>query len=374
MTRLRNAVFALLLALAGGCTPHWQEPPHAPGFEPPRIEGTRFHTGDGTVLPLAHWKARAPRAVVIALHGFNDYRRAFVWSAPLLAAQGVDVLAFDQRGFGGSPEAGLWAGKERLAADVRTLVRLVHARDGDRPIFLLGESMGAAVAVLAAAEPDTAARLAGVILVSPAAWGWSELNPFYRATLWTMAHIAPGWRLTGGGLKRVASDNFAALRAMGRDPLIIKATRVDAIYGLVDLMQAALDAAPGMRPGTMVLYGGKDEIVPAHAIRALIARLPGGMTTVRRYENGYHLLLRDHGRRRAVRDILAFIDRRIAGPARAPGRGPVAQDAAASRRCHAREWTNRGFAASRPVDRPHGQTESGRGEDCPNAAMSMEVN
>ncbi len=332
MMRPRRAALGLLLALSAGCAPHRLEPPHAPGFEPPRIEGACFHTGDGTVLPLAHWKARTPRAVVIALHGFNDYRRAFVWSAPLLAAGGVDVIAFDQRGFGGSPGAGLWAGKERLAADVRTLVRLVHARDGDRPIFLLGESMGAAVAVLAAAQPDTAAQLAGVVLVSPAAWGWSELNPVYRATLWTIAHVAPGWRLTGRGLARVASDNSVALRAMGRDPLIIKETRVDAIYGLVDLMQAALDAAPGMGPETMVLYGGKDEIVPAHAIRALIARLPDERTTVRRYGNGYHLLLRDHDRRRAVRDILAFIDRRITRSPRSPTvRKDISQEVAAVR-------------------------------------------
>ncbi len=309
--RLRRAALIALLALVGGCAPQRLEPPHAPGFEPPRIEGNRFHTGDGTVLPLAHWKARTPRAVVIALHGFNDYRRAFVWPAPLLTAGGVDVIAFDQRGFGASPGAGLWAGRERLVADVRTLVRLVRARHPRRPLFLLGESMGAAVAILAAAEPETGARLAGVILVSPATWGWSELNPFYRATLWTLAHVAPGWHLSGRGLKRVASDNFAALRAMGRDPLIIKETRVDAIYGLVDLMQAALDAAADVRTAVAVLYGGKDEIVPLHAIRALIARLPGERTTVRRYENAYHLLLRDHDRRRAVRDILAFIDRRI---------------------------------------------------------------
>lgn len=311
------ALTLILLLLLAGCAPHRLEPPHAPGYEPPRLSLDGFHSGDGTVLPLRIWQAAQPRAVIVALHGFNDYRAAFDLAAPLLAARGVAVIAYDQRGFGASPGAGRWAGGERLAADALNMVRLARTRFPGCPVFLLGESMGAAVALLAAASPESTGLVRGVILASPATWGWSELNPFYRFTLWTVAHIAPGWRLSGRGLGRVASDNIDALRAMGRDPLVIKETRVDAIYGLVDLMQAALEAAPDLRVPALVLIGDRDEIVPAHAMQALVARLPPA-AAVCRFPEGYHLLLRDRGRAGVITPVLAFV-RQVA-----QGNGPAA--------------------------------------------------
>lgn len=298
-------LFACLLLAA--CGPHLQAP-SARSDILPHLGEEIFRASDGTELPLRRWPAAGTaRAAVIALHGFNDYRAAFDLAAPLLAKRGIEVLAFDQRGFGADPQAGVWAGSETMVDDVLTLARLMRAEHPDLPLYLLGESMGASVSVVAAARPVAETLFQGVILVAPAPWGWSEMNVFYRMTLWLGAHALPGWRLTGRGLGRVASDNREALIAMGRDPLIIKATRIDAIYGLVELMQQALDRAPEMHPPALVLYGEKDEIVPRHAVEALIEQLPDDRTSVRHYPEGWHLLLRDLGRDRVVEDIAGFV-------------------------------------------------------------------
>ena len=88
----------------------------------------------------------------------------------------------------------------------------------------------------------------------------------------------PGLTLTGRGLKIKPSDNIAMLRALSRDPLVIKETRVDTIYGLVDLMDAALASAPLLDVPLLVMYGAKDEIVPQDAdpafCRQPAARMP----------------------------------------------------------------------------------------------------
>lgn len=296
-----------MFLLAAACGPRLQEPPPVRDL-PPCVGEAVFRSSGGVELALRRWPAAGgARATLIALHGFNDYRAAFDLSAPLLAERGIEVLAFDQRGFGEDPQAGLWAGDEAMVDDVLTLARLLRAAHPERPLYLLGESMGAAVAVAAGAREAAAEVLDGAILVAPAPWGWSEMNFFYRATLWLGARLTPGWRLTGSGLGRVASDNREALIAMGRDPLIVKATRVDAIHGLVDLMQEALDRAPALRLPALVLHGEKDEIVPAHAVEALIELLPHDRTEVRRYPEGWHLLLRDLGREQVVDDIAAFV-------------------------------------------------------------------
>ncbi len=75
--------------------------------------------------------------------------------------------------------------------------------------------------------------------------------------LWIGARLMPGLTLTGRGLGIKPSDNIAMLRALSRDPLVIKETRVDTIYGLVNLMDAALAAAPRLARQTAAdLWGG----------------------------------------------------------------------------------------------------------------------
>lgn len=310
MTRL-SLLGGWLMAVA--CSPVVQpfQPPSAPMAG--NIQDEIYQTPDGRALPLRIWPdpdrtAPPSCAVVLALHGFNDYRAAFDWSAPLLADWGVRVYAYDQRGFGENPRAGIWAGADALRADAQALIGLLKARHPDLPVILLGESMGAAVSVLALAQDDKSPKADGAVLVSPAAWGWSEMPFFYRMSLWLAAHIAPGWELTGQGLKRVASDNREALIKMGRDPHVIKATRVDAIYGLVSLMEQAMQAARRLDVPTLVLIGEKDEILPIEAIEAIAHTIPEEQRIIRRYADGYHLLLRDLQRDDVVSDIVAFIN------------------------------------------------------------------
>src|SRR3546814_18359933 len=70
-----------------------------------------------------------------------------------------------------APARGLWPGTEAFVSDLREVVSLVGEAHPGSPIFLLGESMGAAVAMVAMALPDAPA-VDGLILVAPAVWGW----------------------------------------------------------------------------------------------------------------------------------------------------------------------------------------------------------
>jgi alpha-beta hydrolase superfamily lysophospholipase len=166
--------------------------------------------------------------------------------------------------------------------------------------------MGGAVAMLAAgtqAEPVAD----GLVLVSPALWGWSNLDFFKRSGLWVMMQIAPGGRLSGRGLNIKPSDNEKMLIALGQDPFVIKTTRVDALNGLVDLMEAAWQVAPAIRQPTMVLYANGDEVVPSKPIVAAAAKMPGTAKVVA-YDDGFHMLLRDLKAERTWDAIAAFTD------------------------------------------------------------------
>src|SRR5213078_4836419 len=157
---LRRAVLAALLLLPLAGMPVAEEmaasfgaaATHlAPSASPARFTDSAFIAADGVSLPLRKWLPQGEvKAVILALHGFNDYSNAFTMPAPLWAEHGIATYAYDQRGFGGAPMRASWAGSARLAGDAVTATRLLRAIYPGRPIYLLGESMGGGVAILAA--------------------------------------------------------------------------------------------------------------------------------------------------------------------------------------------------------------------------------
>jgi acylglycerol lipase len=279
--------------------------------EKPGETAGRFVMPDGTALPYRVWLPKgAPSAVVLALHGMNDSRDAWEYPAPSFAADGIAVYSPDLRGFGATRTRGRWPGTQDLTSDARVMARLLRERYPHTRLILMAESMGAAALLVLATQPDPP-PVDGYVLVAPAVWARSEMTLLMRATLWIADHTVPGLTLSGGGIVKVtASDNREALIRLGRDPLTILKTRVDAIKGLVDLMDQAAAAAPRFHAPARFLYGGRDALVPARATAATWRALPpvaDGGPAQAFYPNGYHLLLRDTDRAVPIDDILAWI-------------------------------------------------------------------
>lgn len=272
---------------------------------PPSLSSDAFIAADGAHLPMQVWAAKQPSAVMVGVHGLNDYSNNFRYPGPWFAENGVTVYAYDQRGFGKAPHPGVWAGGEALRQDLKDFIALIKQRHPDLPIYVAGASMGGAVTMSAYAD-KAAPEVDGLILLAPAVWGWRGMNPLYKSTLWLSAHISPGIRLTADGLGVQASDNIDVLRENGRDPLFIKNTRIDVIYGAVTLMDEAYESAERLSTPVLLLYGDHDEVIPPAPIMEIADKLPGGGMFVR-YENGWHMLLRDKQREVVWRDMLGWI-------------------------------------------------------------------
>lgn len=297
-----------LLFLAACALPQQQKV--MPSIQVPQLEGNTLIMSDSTALPVRSWvpsEAKHTKAVVLALHGFNDYSQAFKAFAEYAKKQGVAVYAYDQRGFGGAPNTGLWANAQNLWRDLDEAIELLSAKYPEAPLYVLGESMGGAVAITAFAnEQFPSEKVNGLILSAPAVWGGDVMNPFYQLVLWGGAHLFPCVKLTGEGVEVQASDNIPMLRELGKDPLIIKETRIDAIYGLVALMGKAQERIRDIKTPVLFLYGAKDQIIPPVAIDKAIRRIHAPHTLVM-YENGWHMLLRDLQAETVWRDIIAWI-------------------------------------------------------------------
>lgn len=304
----RSAIVALCLLLCAGLSacakPELLDT--GPVIGAASLDDTRYTTADGEQLQVSSWKAASPRAVFVAVHGFNEYAGAFQLPGPWFSSRGISVYAYDQRGFGrGDAERiGKWAGGDVMARDLSGFVALVRRQHPKVPVYVVGTSMGGAVTMKASVDHGMEAD--GLVLVAPAIWGWRSMNPILKSALWVTAHTVPDKTATGSQLEIWPSDNIAWLKAYSKDRYNIKQGRFDTLYGLVTLMDEAAAAAPKITGPVLYLYGLKDQVVPETPSRKVMASL----TTPNRqliYENGYHMLLHDLQREIVYRDILKWV-------------------------------------------------------------------
>jgi alpha-beta hydrolase superfamily lysophospholipase len=169
----RRRVLALLLAATtlAGCSrllflpmERWARTPADVGLD---YRDVALRAADGTALSAWWLPARgAARGTVLFLHGNAENISTHLRSVAWLPDAGYQVLLLDYRGYGrsgGRPTV------PAVFADLRAAAAWLAAEPaaGGRPVFLLGQSLGAALGgYLAGAEADFRSPFAAVVLDS----------------------------------------------------------------------------------------------------------------------------------------------------------------------------------------------------------------
>jgi len=131
---------------------------------------TEYSIEEGGSPVLAGWKAEAgsQKAIILAIHGFGLHKYAFRPLAEHMRLRGVSTYALDIRGFGQWAHSAVGNRKLNLQAtlaDIKDTLQALKEQNPDTPIFLLGESMGGALALRAASQSPE--LVAGVISSVP---------------------------------------------------------------------------------------------------------------------------------------------------------------------------------------------------------------
>lgn len=272
---------------------------------------------DGAVFGCWRWHpAGKPRARVIALHGLGCWAADFDPLARELCRRGIALEAWHLRGQGLDPDfrrRGAWL---EVAGHLADLAAFAKA-DASVPTYLCGESMGALLAVQAAATPAAAQNWRGLILIVPVVALARENPPWLRATLRGAARILPALRLRPGWfvhgragippLSRIEERQRALEVAPHRlGPLTIGfLARMDA------LIAGAIPAAPRINLPVAVVSAGRDVFVRAEQTRAFFERLGSRDRTLLEYPESYHQVLFDLDADQVVADIAAWLEARV---------------------------------------------------------------
>ncbi|WP_082721102.1 alpha/beta hydrolase [Burkholderia sp. ABCPW 14] len=271
-----------------------------------------MRTGDGLELASYRWPAAAsfaaPRATVALVHELAEHAGRYQALAERLTAAGIEVVAADLRGHGHSPGARAWVERfDQYLQDADALVSSA-ARD-DTPLFLMGHSMGGAVAALYMVERAAARRagFAGLILSSPA------LAP---------GRDVPKWMLAMSRFISRAWPRFPAIKIdaalLSRDPAVVAANRADPLvhHGsvpartgaeILDAMQRIERGRAALRVPVLVYHGTADKLTEPDGSRDFGAHVGSPDRTLTLYEGCYHETMNDLERERVIGALIEWI-------------------------------------------------------------------
>ncbi|MDN7931190.1 lysophospholipase [Burkholderia metallica] len=282
---------------------------------PPTPKMGRLRTADGLELASYRWPAGdgtvPPRATIALVHGLAEHAGRYAALAARLNAAGIDVLAIDLRGHGQSPGKRAWVERfDGYLDDADALV--AEAARGDAPLFLMGHSMGGAVAALYAIEraPARGHALTGLVLSSPA------LAP---------GRDMPRWMLAVSRVISRVWPTFPAIRIdaalLSRDPAVVAANRADPLVHhaavpartgaeILDAMARIESGRGGLRVPVLVYHGTEDKLTEPDGSRAFGARVGSPDRTLTLYEGGFHETMNDLERDRVIDALIAWIHAR----------------------------------------------------------------
>ena len=213
-------------------------------------EAIETRAGDGTRLagiwvPAKAGDGKSPgrKGTVVLLHGFAEPPSAMNGRVEALARCGWDVAAIDLRGYGRS-EGGHSTFGGREAGDLRAWIDALAGRIGPGAVVAVwGRSMGAAIALRAAAEDP---RIAALVLEAP----YLDLEE-------TLAALLRRFRLP-----------------LPRPLARLALARARSLAGVSLTRPRPIDLAPRVATPTLIVHGSDDRLIPLSDARRLAEAFP----------------------------------------------------------------------------------------------------
>lgn len=297
--------------------PHRHPPDHDPSFLGLAFEELTIRSG-GVNLPAWWIPARdgIPGPVVVLIHGWESSRDRTLPNAQILHAIGMHVLTLDVRGHGTNPPEELPLTAGEFGEDALAGVRTALARSDVTAVGILGHSMGAIGALLAAAaEP----RVRGVVAASAPADPYRLTRQTFRLAklplpgplAWPLAWLTTHVFLSPRG-HTVRGVSAARAIATYQGPVLLVHGDADRVVpiGHVRRLEAVVEAARKDQPDAapvevLVIPGGEHSwLYEFSAYRGAVARFltraldgpltPGNAEAIARATPAARLPQREH--------------------------------------------------------------------------------
>lgn len=278
-------------------------PTHPPSFQQDGEDFKSLH------LPVYEWKPAdaEPIGATMAIHGLTLHGQSYKLLGKAFASFGGYFVAMDMRGFGRchreySPAHEFCVGSdckwkinyEKSFEDIVAVARVIKKKYPTMPLTVMGESLGATLAVrLAGEHPELVDRL---VVSAPAV----KLSPwmFYsRSSIKSGAYavlVSPRFRMNlSGFINNLVSNNPNIGKELMEDPLVLKEMSLADLLRTESCVERTIKYARKIQGNLpiLIVQGSKDRcVVPADVVK-LTSNTRSSDQTLRWLDNTGHLLL-----------------------------------------------------------------------------------
>jgi acylglycerol lipase len=256
---------------------------------------------DGLEQLRRRWVPSAePRAAMLLVHGIGEHSGRYERVGAAFADAGIDVLAFDQRGFGRSGGRRAYVNAfDDYVVDVQAL--LVERRTLGLPVVLMGHSLGGLVAVSHLVSDRPQPDLA--VLSSPAIS--AEMPAWQRVLAPVLGTVLPRLKVAADFDGSILTRDESEQTAYENDPLRVAWSTARLGREAFRSMKTVGVTLDRLRLPSYVVHGGADTLVPPSASEPL-ASLPN--VTRRVWDGLRHECLNEPERELVIGEIVAWLD------------------------------------------------------------------
>jgi alpha-beta hydrolase superfamily lysophospholipase len=241
-----------------------------------RAEGF-FRPARGVRLYRCEWSpersgsARAPGALLVLLHGFAEHCRRYDELSEFLVQRGHVVCRFDARGHGrSSGQRGYIRQHQDYVEDLCAYVRLVHEREPERQLALIGHSNGGLIAIRALQHGLPC--VSALVVTNPLLRLCPARRPVPDALAQMLSWAAGRLPLRHGLRPADLTHEPSALAAVRRDRWVHGKTTPRWYWSATLAGRAALEQAGSLTLPLLVVVGEQDGVVEPQAAKDFYER------------------------------------------------------------------------------------------------------
>ena len=271
-----------------------------------------FFKGPGNV-DIFHqcWKpSQEASAVILVIHGMGEHSSRYMNVVNHFVPKGYAVYAFDHIGHGRSGGTRKFVRTfDDFLHPLNRYLGMIKSMEPERPIFILGHSMGGAITLsYLLNHPDAGT---GVILTGPAIKPRDDIPLFTYVIGRILAQILPRTRIVDVDINGISRDP-AVIEASLNDPLSCKKGLTARLASeLLDAMDDNLARAGEIHLPTLILQGGDDRLVDPEGAQMLYDRLGTEDKTLKVYDALFHEVINEPEHQEVLQDMETWLARRM---------------------------------------------------------------
>jgi alpha-beta hydrolase superfamily lysophospholipase len=270
------------------------------------LEGTFAGFGSMELYYQRWWPEGLHRASLVVVHGFGEHSGRYDNVVDWFVPRGYAIYAFDQRGYGRSPgERGYVNDFAEYRHDLRAFLDLVRDAEPDRPLFLLGHSMGGLIVLYYALHDPSG--IDGVIASAPLL-GTLPTSPILTLLSKALSRLWPRLTLETGLEVAALSRDKAVVEAYVDDPLVHNLGTPRLGTEMAKAIDWTQEHAAELALPCLLLHGSADRIVDPGASRAFFEKVTFGDRERHEYEGSYHEVFNDLDKEVVLADVETWLD------------------------------------------------------------------